>query len=106
MRCTAHFELKFTGESVPLDAEIETDAAFNPKSYVVKGRNSTRSDLNLTVKITGKQAEIVEDGKPRTVNVDASQHVFHELRHLGAAGGFGLGFLFVSFGPLALTFGA
>src|SRR5947209_7969156 len=76
VRCTAHFELKFTGESVPLDAEIETDAAFNPKSYVVKGRNSTRSDLNLTVKMTGKQAEIVEDGKSQTVNLNASQHVF------------------------------
>src|SRR5947209_19465987 len=76
VRCTAHFELKFTGESVPLDAEIETDDAFNPKSYVVKGRNSTRSDLSVTEKIIVKQAEIVEDGNPRTVNIDSSQHVF------------------------------
>src|SRR5256885_7048020 len=60
IRCTAHFELRFTGSSVPLDAKLETDAAFHPRSYWVKGRNSTRSDLDLAVKINGHQAEIVE----------------------------------------------
>jgi imidazolonepropionase-like amidohydrolase len=69
LHCTAHFELQFTGDSVPLDAEIETGPAFSPKSYVVKGRNSTRSDLNLEIKITGKQAEILEDGKRQTATL-------------------------------------
>src|SRR5215467_3435240 len=74
VRCTAHFELKFTGSSVPLDAELETDASFTPKSYIVKGRNSTRSDLSLEIKIIGTQAEIVEDGRQRTVSLP--QHFF------------------------------
>src|SRR5947209_3301995 len=74
LHCTAHFELKFTGDSVPLDAEIATTASFVPKSYVVKGRNSTRSYLDLEIKITGKQAEILENGKSRTANLP--QHFF------------------------------
>ena len=74
LHCTAHFELKFTGDSVPLDAEIETSPSFVPKTYVVKGRNSTRSDLNLQIKIAGKQAEILEDTKPRTATLP--QHFF------------------------------
>lgn len=74
LHCTAHFELKFTGDSVPLDADIATSPSFVPKSYVVKGRNSTRSYLNLEIKITGKQAEILDNGKSRTATLP--QHFF------------------------------
>lgn len=69
IHCTAHFELRFTGESVPLDADLETDNLLHPLAYRVKGRNSTRSDLDVSVTISGGQAKIVDDGHTRTINV-------------------------------------
>src|SRR6266516_2841001 len=46
-RCHSHFQLDFTGSSISLDADIETDLSFKPISYLAKGQNSTRSHVDL-----------------------------------------------------------
>src|SRR5437870_5366415 len=50
-RCHSHFQLDFTGSSISLDGDIETDPFFQPRSYAAKGQNSTRSYVDLNVAI-------------------------------------------------------
>src|SRR5947208_10299456 len=61
-RCHSHFQLDFTGSSISLDADIETDPSFKPISYLAKGQNSTRSHVDLTVTIEGKRATLRDGG--------------------------------------------
>src|SRR5947209_7755792 len=55
-RCHSRFQLDFTGSSISLDADIETDPSFQPISYIAKGQNSTRSFVDLSVTIEGERA--------------------------------------------------
>jgi imidazolonepropionase-like amidohydrolase len=66
-RCHSHFQLDFTGSSISLDADIQTDPSSKPTLYAAKGENSTRSYLDLDVSIHGRQAEISENGTTRTI---------------------------------------
>jgi hypothetical protein len=65
-RCHAHFQLDFTGSSISLDADIQTGALFQPVFYSAKGRNSTRSFVDLEVSIDGQQAKVMDNGLART----------------------------------------
>lgn len=47
--CTAHFELRFTGSSIALDARIRTTPSFEPLEYTAHGQNSTRSFIDVHV---------------------------------------------------------
>src|SRR5438046_8266408 len=68
-RCHAHFQLDFTGSSISLDADIETDKSFQPISYVAKGQNSTRSYIDLNVAIEGQRATLNESGVTRSLSL-------------------------------------
>src|SRR5207237_9547912 len=65
-RCHSHFQLDFTGSSISLDADIETDKSFQPISYVAKGQNSTRSYIDLSVAIEGERVTLRDRGATRT----------------------------------------
>jgi imidazolonepropionase-like amidohydrolase len=65
--CHAHFQLDFTGSSISLDANIQTGAAFQPILYSAKGRNSTRSFVDLEVSIDGQQGRVIDNGLARSV---------------------------------------
>src|SRR5437868_8369916 len=65
-RCHSHFQLDFTGSSISLDADIETDPSFQPVSYVAKGQNSTRSYIDLSVAIEGDRVTLRDSGATRT----------------------------------------
>src|SRR5438477_3843821 len=66
-RCHSHFQLDFTGSSISLDADIETDKSFQPISYVAKGQNSTRSYIDLNIAIEGQRATLNESGVTRSL---------------------------------------
>src|SRR5205085_4259139 len=68
-RCHSHFQLDFTGSSISLDADIETDPSFQPVSYVSKGQNSTRSYVDLNVAIEGERAKVRDNGVTRTISL-------------------------------------
>ena len=68
-RCHSHFQLDFTGSSIALDADIQTDRAKRPISYTAKGQNSTRSFVDLNVTVAGNQATITESATTRRTNV-------------------------------------
>jgi len=70
-RCHSHFQLDFTGSSISLDADIETDPSFRPVSYVAKGQNSTRSYVDLNVAIEGQRATLNESGFTRSLCLPA-----------------------------------
>src|SRR5207237_9648162 len=70
-RCHSHFQLDFTGSSISLDADIETDPFFQPRSYVAKGQNSTRSYVDLNVTIEGQRATLNESGVTRSLSLPA-----------------------------------
>src|SRR5437588_1152609 len=70
-RCHSHFQLDFTGSSISLDADIETDKSFQPISYVAKGQNSTRSYIDLNVAIEGQRATLNESGVTRSLSLPA-----------------------------------
>src|ERR1043166_7374771 len=67
--CHSHFQLDFTGSSITLDADIQTDRAKRPISYTAKGHNSTRSFVDLNVTVAGNQATITESATTRRTNV-------------------------------------
>jgi len=77
-RCRAHFQLDFTGSSIALDAEIQTGPAFRPLSYSAKGSNSTRSFLDVKVKVEGNQATVRDNGVTRTVQLPAKFFTLQE----------------------------
>jgi len=68
-RCHSHFQLDFTGSSISLDADIETDKSFQPISYVAKGQNSTRSYIDLNIAIEGQRATFNESGVTRWLSL-------------------------------------
>src|SRR6266446_4078452 len=70
-RCHSHFQLDFTGSSISLDADIETDPSFQPISYIAKGQNSTRSFVDLNVAIEGQLATVNESGVKRSLSLPA-----------------------------------
>src|SRR5437763_1391110 len=70
-RCHSHFQLDFTGSSISLDADTETDKSFQPISYVAKGQNSTRSYIDLDVAIEGQRAIVNESGVERSLSLPA-----------------------------------
>src|SRR5437763_980919 len=70
-RCHSHFQLDFTGSSISVDADIETDSLFQPISYVAKGQNSTRSYIDLDVAIEGQRAIVNESGVERSLSLPA-----------------------------------
>ena len=70
-RCHSHFQLDFTGSSISLDADIETDPSFQPVSYIARGQNSTRSFVDLNVAIEGQLATINESGVKRSLSLPA-----------------------------------
>src|SRR5438477_11131066 len=67
--CHSHFQLDFTGSSISLDADIETDKSFQPISYVAKGQNSTRSYIDLNIAIEGLRATLNESGLTRWLSL-------------------------------------
>src|SRR5207248_3606593 len=68
-RCHSHFQLDFTGSSISLDADIETDKSFQPISYVAKRQNSTRSYIDLNIAIEGQRATLNESGVTRWLSL-------------------------------------
>src|SRR5207237_4791818 len=68
-RCHSHFQLDFTGSSISLDADIETDPSFQPVSYVSKGQNSTRSYVDLNVAMEVQRAKVRDNGVTRTISL-------------------------------------
>src|SRR5438067_11459906 len=70
-RCHSHFQLDFTGSSISLDADIETDPSFQPVSYIARGQNSTRSFVDLNVAIEGQLATINESGVKHSLSLPA-----------------------------------
>ncbi len=70
-RCHSHFQLDFTGSSISLDADIETDKSFQAISYVAKGQNSTRSYIDLNVAIEDQRATVNESGVERSLSLPA-----------------------------------
>lgn len=78
MRCSAHFQLDFTGSSISLDAEIQTGPAFQPVSYTAKGGNSTRSFVDLKVTVEGHQATVVDDGATHVTQLPAKFFTLQE----------------------------
>jgi imidazolonepropionase-like amidohydrolase len=77
-RCHAHFQLDFTGSSISLDADIQTDASSQPISYSAKGSNSTRSFVDLDVAVEGKQATVRNNGEVRIVSLPSSFFTLQE----------------------------
>src|ERR1051326_2353771 len=67
--CHSHFQLDFTGSSIALDADIQTDRAKRSISFVAKGQNSTRSYIDVNVRIAGTQSTIIENGVTRQTTV-------------------------------------
>src|SRR5437588_3324497 len=70
-RCHSHFQLDFTGSSISVDADIETDKSFQPISYTAKGQNSTRSYIDLNVAIEGERASLRDGGITSTQSLPA-----------------------------------
>src|SRR5689334_3542081 len=68
-RCHSHFQLDFTGSSIALDADIQTDRYKRAISYIAKGQNSTRSFVDLNIAVAGNQATITENGAVHRSNV-------------------------------------
>lgn len=71
IRCHSHFQLDFTGSSISLDADIQTDSTFQPISYTSKGQNSTRSVVDLNLTITGQHADVRDNGVMQTLSLPA-----------------------------------
>ena len=68
-KCHSHFQLDFTGSSISLDADVQTDRAKRSISFVAKGQNSTRSYIDVNVRIAGTQSTIIENGVTRQTTV-------------------------------------
>src|ERR1051326_4116871 len=45
--CHSHLHLDFTGSSIALHADIQTDRTKRPISYTAKGQNSTHESISL-----------------------------------------------------------
>jgi imidazolonepropionase-like amidohydrolase len=67
--CHAHFQLNFTGSSIALESDIRTGPSFEPMEFAAHGRNSTRSYVDLSVRIKDRRATIEENGLTRTAAV-------------------------------------
>src|SRR5215471_17809315 len=68
-RCHSHFQLDFTGSSIALDSEIVTDPFFRPIVLTAKGQNSTRSFVDLTVRVDEGRGTVVENGVTRQIDI-------------------------------------
>ncbi|HET9399614.1 MAG TPA: amidohydrolase family protein [Candidatus Acidoferrales bacterium] len=68
-KCHSHFQLDFTGSSIALDADIETGLGFQPVWYSAKGKNSTRSFIDLEIRVANGQAEIRNREDRQTVSL-------------------------------------
>ncbi|MGH9943118.1 MAG: amidohydrolase family protein [Pyrinomonadaceae bacterium] len=69
---TSNFELTFVGDKVPLAASLRVRRDdLTPRSFEIKGRTSTRSDVDLAIEIDGTTATIRERGASRVVAVPA-----------------------------------
>lgn len=66
LHCHARFQLRFTGSSISLDADLQTGPAFRVVTYSAHGGNSTRSFVDLDIRIQGKQADVRRNGVSRT----------------------------------------
>jgi imidazolonepropionase-like amidohydrolase len=77
-RCHSHFQLDFTGSSISLDADIETDSSFQPVSYVSKGQNSTRSYVDLNIVIEGQRVTLRNGGATRTLSLPAKFFILQQ----------------------------
>src|SRR5437868_3769404 len=69
--CHSHFQLDFTGSSISLDADIETDSLFQPISYVAKGQNSTRSYVDLSVAVEGQHVTVRDSSATQSLSLPA-----------------------------------
>src|SRR5215469_5598936 len=65
--CRAHFQLDFTGSSISLDADVQLAPDFQPLQYTAKGQNSTRSFVDVAVRVGGPLAEVREREESRSV---------------------------------------
>lgn len=59
----AKFELNFVGDKVPLAATMRMRSDYTPIQLKIKGRTSTRSDIDRTIDIEGRLATIHETGR-------------------------------------------
>jgi imidazolonepropionase-like amidohydrolase len=67
---TSHFEFKDRGTPVPLDAELDYGADGRPHRFVLHGRTSRSSGVDLEVKLTGDSARVRTDSLTSTVPRD------------------------------------
>ena len=67
--CHSHLQLDFTGSSIALDADIQTDGTKRSILYQAKGANSTRSFIDLNVTVTGNEVKITESDITRRRSV-------------------------------------
>lgn len=64
----AKFEINYLGDAVSLDATLRTGLDFSPTRFEIKGRTSTRSEIDTTVEIREGEANVREGRQTRTVN--------------------------------------
>lgn len=65
----AKFEITYLGDKVPLTARLRTRADLTPEHFEIKGRTSTRSEIDTTIEIRPDAATIREGERKRTVKL-------------------------------------
>jgi imidazolonepropionase-like amidohydrolase len=65
------FKLSFLGDEVPLEATLRARPDLTPESFEIKGRTSTRSDIEAAVEIKGTTATVREGKASKQATVPA-----------------------------------
>lgn len=68
------FELTFVGDKVPLAARLRMTRGLAPRHFTVKGRTSTRTEVDRTIDVEGGRATIREGGRTLTRDARALLH--------------------------------
>ena len=64
------FEINYLGDAVALDATLRTRRDLSPETFEIKGRTSTRSEIDTSVEIREGKASVREGQQTRTVKLD------------------------------------
>lgn len=64
------FEINYLGDAVALNATLRMRQDLSPEKFEIKGRTSTRSEIDMTVEIQEEKASVREGQQTRAVTFD------------------------------------